>query len=394
MATEVTLESIMRSITDMKQSFNSSTQEVNSRVDDLAQRRPNSRTPSPRPKRPGNSRSKPAEWHLRTDTVLDIPPDAEFGWEDHDEQGCSSMTAKLSEETEVILATAMTSTLSNAERKEVREKYTVPNSVLTRTPKLDEIFTASEYRFQKNTEARAVERDLFQITTCTLDVARPLLDLIEGVNSEEFTLEDAKEKAAVQTFLKNQSNKRVLLLLDNTTAVSYINHLGGTVSPQATHLVKDLWLWCLRQSISLKAQHLPGKENVIADRESRVMRDRSDWMLNPTVFHKLQSLQEMEIDLFASRLTSQLPQYFSWRPDPLAIATDAFLQDWSNMKAYANAPWNLIGRVLAKIQEHQNTWMILITPLWTSQSWYPVLLDLLVDMPRLLPETEDLILQT
>ena len=207
-------------------------------------------------------------------------------------------------------------------------------------------------------------------------------------------LEIQAASLVVQTFVKNQTNVVVLLLLDNTTAVSYINHLGGTVSPQATSLVKELWLWCLRQSISLKAHHLPGKENVIADHESRVMKDRSDWMLNPIAFNRIAKLQVMEIDLFASSLTSQLPDYFSWRPDPLAIATDAFLQDWLNMKAYANPPWNLIGRVLAKLQQHQDTQMILITPLWPSQSWYPVLLDLLIDPPRLLPEMEDLMLQT
>lgn len=49
-------------------------------------------------------------------------------------------------------------------------------------------------------------------------------------------------------------------------------------------------------------------------------------------------------------LTHQLPQYFSWKPDPLAEATDAFLQDWSALKGYANPPCCLIGRVLHQIQ--------------------------------------------
>lgn len=39
--------------------------------------------------------------------------------------------------------------------------------------------------------------------------------------------------------------------------------------------------------MTLVAQHLPGKENVTADEESRVMKDRSDWMLNPGIFKKI-----------------------------------------------------------------------------------------------------------
>ena len=44
-------------------------------------------------------------------------------------------------------------------------------------------------------------------------------------------LEIQAASLAVRTYLKNQPNKRVLLLLDNTTAVSYINHLGGYSIP-------------------------------------------------------------------------------------------------------------------------------------------------------------------
>ncbi len=116
----------------------------------------------------------------------------------------------------------------------------------------------------------------------------------------------------------------------------------GRHSVQATALAQELWLWCLERGIHLTAQHLPGKENVIADAESRVMRDRSNWMLN--VIKIQETLGPLEVDLFASRLTTQLPRFYSWRLDPLAEATNAFLQDWRQVKGYANPPWNLVGR--------------------------------------------------
>ena len=156
---------------------------------------------------------------------------------------------------------------------------------------------------------------------------------------------------ATRTFMKDRRDTSVLLLIDNTTAVAYINHQGGTVSPMATEIAKDLWMWCLERDITIKAQYLPGVENVRADSESRVMQDRSDWMLNRQIFQAIQAqLGPVDLDLFASRLTAQLPQYFSWRPDPSALATDALLQDWEGLRAYANPPWNLLGRALAKVQ--------------------------------------------
>ena len=198
---------------------------------------------------------------------------------------------------------------------------------------------------------------------------------------------------AVKTFLKNQENKHVLLLLDNTTAVAYVNNLGGTVSAQATKLARELWMWCLERQIHLTAQHLPGKDNVRADTESRQMKDRSDWMLNPSIFHSIVgTFPYLEVDLFATRLTSQLPRFFSWRPDPLAEATDAFLQDWSRIQGYANPPWNLVGRVLAKVQ-NQAADLILVAPIWPSQPWYPNLLGLLSATPLRIESQEEVIVQ-
>lgn len=71
------------------------------------------------------------------------------------------------------------------------------------------------------------------------------------------------------------------------------------------------------------------------------MRDRTDWKLCPEVFQMINSqLGPLQVDLFASRLSNQLPQYVSWRPDPGAMACDAFSLDWSQVKGYANPPWN------------------------------------------------------
>ena len=111
-------------------------------------------------------------------------------------------------------------------------------------------------------------------------------------------------------------------------------------------------LWCMNRDITLVAEHIPGVLDTIADQKSRVMRDRSDWMLNPRIFNKIQlKWGPLVVDMFASRLTTQLKRFFSWRPDPEAEALDTFNQDWNNLqgRGYANPPWNLVGRVLNRI---------------------------------------------
>ena len=89
------------------------------------------------------------------------------------------------------------------------------------------------------------------------------------------------------------------------------------------------------------------------------------------------------MDLFASRLSTQCPLYFSWRPDPYTLATDAFLQDWTAMKCYVNPPWNLVGQVLAQVQS-QHVQVLLVAPVWKTQPWFPMLPNMLIDHPRLI----------
>ena len=183
----------------------------------------------------------------------------------------------------------------------------------------------------------------------------------------------------VQCFAKEQHQVTILLRLDNVIAMTFINKMGGTHSEPLCQLALSLWQWCLEREIFLVAVHLPGLENVVADQESRAMRDRCDWMLDSTVFKQIQAqMGPCEVDLFASHLTKQLPQFYRWRPDPEAEGVDAFNQDWSQVRGFANPPWCLISPCLAQVKRQQAR-VVLITPLWNTQPWYPVLLELLED---------------
>ena len=224
----------------------------------------------------------------------------------------------------------------------------------------------------------------------------------EGRTGGPWTLEEAEFHInylellaaflAIQTFVRDKTNVTIYIQIDSVTALTYINKKGGTRSPSLTQLAKELWTWCMERKISLVAEHIPGRENTIADAESRVFRDRWDWQLNPELFARIQQrFGPLEIDLFASRISTQLPRFFSWRPDPEAEATDAFNQLWQG-SCYANPPVAIIPRVLTQVKT-QRASVVLIAPVWKAQAWYPVLLALLVDYPCLLPAVESTILQ-
>ena len=83
-------------------------------------------------------------------------------------------------------------------------------------------------------------------------------------------------------FLEVQ-NCHVKAMIDNTTAISYINSMGGR-SLLCNQITRELWVWCAQHGIWLSAVHIPGKQNVLADKESREKRSDSEWKLNPQLF--------------------------------------------------------------------------------------------------------------
>ena len=170
-------------------------------------------------------------------------------------------------------------------------------------------------------------------------------------------------------------------------AICYINRMGGTRSHILSHTACQLWQWCLQRGITLSAEHLPGESNLTADRESRTLQSSAEWMLNTAVFNKItQVFGQCSVDLFASRLNNQLKRYVSWRPDPFAIMVDAFQMTWKSEQGYAFPPFALLGKCLQKIHQEGCT-VTLVAPTWSTQPWYPTLLELTIEPPLILPRS-------
>ena len=93
--------------------------------------------------------------------------------------------------------------------------------------------------------------------------------------------------------------------------VAHLNKMGGTKSPSLVALTKEIWTWCLERHPEIRAQYLPGKQNIKADFETSTGQD--DWVLNPEFFLAIDKWWgPMEVDLFATHFSTQLPHFYSW----------------------------------------------------------------------------------
>ena len=76
----------------------------------------------------------------------------------------------------------------------------------------------------------------------------------------------------------------VRLMVDNTTAVAYINHMGGSKSTRCNRVAREMWTWAETREVWLSAAHIPGEDNTLADYYSREQNDSKEWAVTATVF--------------------------------------------------------------------------------------------------------------
>ena len=178
----------------------------------------------------------------------------------------------------------------------------------------------------------------------------------------------------------------VLVETDNSTTMAYINHLGGR-SRFLSSVTHELWQVCRKAAITLRAVHRPGVDNQRADLLSRWRRDTTDLKLNPRFFKQAEHRWgSHSVDLFATRLNRQVRRFVSWRPDPEAIATDAFQFPLVGENPWCFPPESLIPRLLGMLTRLRKT-ATLVAPRWPGKPWWPDLVRMTVDKPIILPSS-------
>ena len=121
--------------------------------------------------------------------------------------------------------------------------------------------------------------------------------------------------------------------------ISFINHKGGTHSKVLSDLALQTWTWYIQRSITICAEHIPGVDNVGADRESRKQLGLAEWKLNQWLFARINAKWgPLEVDLFAARHNHQLQRYFSYGPDLETEAVDALAQNLEESETLRISP--------------------------------------------------------
>ena len=200
---------------------------------------------------------------------------------------------------------------------------------------------------------------------------------------------------ALKEFQNLCTSKIVLVATDNTTVVAYINKEGGMKSGPLCALLWRILTWCSQRQVTLKARHIPGRLNVIADKLSRLNQTiQTEWSLLPDIFQDLcRKWHRPQIDLFATRFNNKLPRFVSPVPDTLAVAVDALTLPWEDLDAYAFPPTAILGKVVEKLQDSPCKRLILIAPGWPNMPWFWDLVTMSSQVPLSLPNQPNLLTQ-
>ena len=139
-----------------------------------------------------------------------------------------------------------------------------------------------------------------------------------------------------------------------TGRVSMVSSLRQGWGMKSGPLCALLWrilTWCARKQVILKARHIPGQLNVIADKLSRLGQTiQMEWTLHQQFFKTICSRwHQPQVDLFAIRFNNRLPLFISPVPDSQAWAVDALSLSWEDLVLNTFPPAAILGKVVEKL---------------------------------------------
>ena len=191
----------------------------------------------------------------------------------------------------------------------------------------------------------------------------------------------------------NTQNAHVKYLGDNTVTKAYINRLGGRLLVHCTILEPFLHLFRLR-NIHVSMGCRSGltmvrwgiddlSRNEVSDAELEIT-DSAWKTLLPTL------LPTPTLDVSAGLHNRRLPQFWARYPSMEATAADAMTQSWDRLPlaSWVFPPPLMISSALTKMTETTvEATVHFFIPAWTTCTWWPVLLNMLVATPALVPAT-------
>ena len=192
-----------------------------------------------------------------------------------------------------------------------------------------------------------------------------------------------KELEAGRGCLKEQMRMgdHILLEMDSTTAVSFINRMGGTRSATLRDKAIEIWRLVLSRQGWLTARWIPREKNQVADLLSKEHFLTWEFGLKPDQVNQVVNRWGWPtMDLFASENFHIVDRYCSLEADSQATQLDAFRikrwPDWS----YAFPPLPLLDLTIDKIKTDRVR-VTVILPLWTEALWWPKVERLMIGEP-------------
>ena len=202
---------------------------------------------------------------------------------------------------------------------------------------------------------------------------------------------------ACQTYASQWANSCVHFRVDNTTAIAYVKHQGGTHSWPMMLETEKLFHLLQQFNIQVTVSHLAGLLNVMADLASRQGQIIStEWSLSDRCFRwivKHSKWGPPKCDLFANALNHKLSCYVSACLDPKAVASDAMSCLWPELLLYAFPPPALLPGLVKRLRLIKGRQLLLIAPWSPSAAWFPTLQRLSSSRPVGLPVTSDMLRQ-
>ena len=190
---------------------------------------------------------------------------------------------------------------------------------------------------------------------------------------------------ALRDFKDQCQNQTVLVTTDNSTVVAYINKQGGTHSAEMCALLWKIMTWCHHYHITLKARHIPGCLNVMAD-----LLSRSNQVQSAGVSTDLPEVVHTSCRLICHSSEPQTSTVRISCPRPKGLDIDALNIDWTSFTAYAYPPTALPHKVIQKIKQC-HCLIIVIAPGWPGMPWFWDLVQLSTEIPLQLPVSTTLL---
>ena len=117
---------------------------------------------------------------------------------------------------------------------------------------------------------------------------------------------------ALKIYTRDVSNCHIQLKVGNTSSLAWINK--KTAPNEAIFLiVKEFWDYCMGKNLGVSASYINTTKNVVADKESRKLRNNLEWSLQTPIFDKIRLVYgRVTIVLFASRINAKVGHFYSY----------------------------------------------------------------------------------